>query len=309
MVGPGEDELPLPRPGHRASLERCAEALGTIDLVLHVGRIGKPKSGYGTIVGQANGQGGRGTDRSALARYQQPRAPPLHRGVWGIEEQALPGAGCRRLRTVSQHRPRRIKGLLDPSIRRCRCPTTRSSPAAFEKLEFFGAIDSSSTTPRTTRTSSFRQPARGRRRDVTQVEGRIIKMNKAVDCPGRGARRLAHHPGHRAGAGATGSTFASARDLRGAAVAAGEGGVADYSGVTYEKNRAATRRLLAHATARTRAPAPRSTTIPARRHSQTGRLQPRRQGQRPLLPRRPRALQRRRLSTAGRRCERDYRFT
>jgi assimilatory nitrate reductase catalytic subunit len=34
-------------------------ALGTINLVLATGRIGKPKSGYGTIAGQANGQGGR----------------------------------------------------------------------------------------------------------------------------------------------------------------------------------------------------------------------------------------------------------
>jgi assimilatory nitrate reductase catalytic subunit len=34
-------------------------SLGTINLVLATGRIGKPKSGYGTIVGQANGQGGR----------------------------------------------------------------------------------------------------------------------------------------------------------------------------------------------------------------------------------------------------------
>src|SRR5262249_21661534 len=34
-------------------------SLGTINLVLASGRIGKPKSGYGTIVGQGNGQGGR----------------------------------------------------------------------------------------------------------------------------------------------------------------------------------------------------------------------------------------------------------
>ena len=34
-------------------------ALGTINLALAGGRIGRPKSGYGTIVGQANGQGGR----------------------------------------------------------------------------------------------------------------------------------------------------------------------------------------------------------------------------------------------------------
>src|SRR5262249_17992540 len=34
-------------------------ALGAINLVLASGRLGRPKSGYGTIVGQANGQGGR----------------------------------------------------------------------------------------------------------------------------------------------------------------------------------------------------------------------------------------------------------
>src|SRR5690606_35927555 len=34
-------------------------SLGTINLVLASGRLGRPKSGYGTIVGQANGQGGR----------------------------------------------------------------------------------------------------------------------------------------------------------------------------------------------------------------------------------------------------------
>src|SRR5262245_44345496 len=73
-------------------------ALGTINLVLASGRIGKPKSGYGTIVGQANGQGGREHGQKC---DQLPGARdisnPEHRRyiarVWGIEEDELPGPG------------------------------------------------------------------------------------------------------------------------------------------------------------------------------------------------------------------------
>ena len=84
-------------------------------------------------------------------------------------------------------------------------------------------------------------PARCRRRTKASsrsVEGRVIKINKAVDLPGRRAAGLADHSGHRRGAWArrTGFTFDSpARDLRRAAASPRKGGVADYSGITYEK--------------------------------------------------------------------------
>jgi anaerobic selenocysteine-containing dehydrogenase len=47
------------RAGSSTTRTACRTSLGTINLVLATGRIGKPKCGYGTIVGQANGQGGR----------------------------------------------------------------------------------------------------------------------------------------------------------------------------------------------------------------------------------------------------------
>src|SRR4026208_1226770 len=53
-------------------------SLGTINLVLASGRIGKPKSGYGTIAGQANGPGGRqhGQKCDQLPGWRDTSHPP-----------------------------------------------------------------------------------------------------------------------------------------------------------------------------------------------------------------------------------------
>ncbi|MCK6591602.1 MAG: molybdopterin-dependent oxidoreductase, partial [Polyangiaceae bacterium] len=71
-------------------------ALGTINLVLASGRIGKPKCGYGTIVGQANGQGGRehGQKCDQLPGWRDISNPEHRRhiaSVWGIDERDIPG--------------------------------------------------------------------------------------------------------------------------------------------------------------------------------------------------------------------------
>src|SRR6187397_1995677 len=57
--GPAETSIMLHARGvehHTKGVENC---LSYINLVLATGRIGKPGSGYGTITGQGNGQGGR----------------------------------------------------------------------------------------------------------------------------------------------------------------------------------------------------------------------------------------------------------
>jgi len=84
-------------------------ALGTINMVLASGRIGKPKCGYGTITGQANGQGGRehGQKCDQLPGWRD-ISNPEHRkyiaGIWGIDEKEMPGPrrGC--LRNLPQDR-------------------------------------------------------------------------------------------------------------------------------------------------------------------------------------------------------------
>ena len=111
-------------------------SLGTINLVLASGRIGRPKSGYGTIVGQANGQGGRehGQKCDQLPGWRDISNPEHRRyiaGVWGIDEQELPGPGVdayEMFRKIDAARSRACSR--SASTRRSRCPTTPSSRAA-----------------------------------------------------------------------------------------------------------------------------------------------------------------------------------
>ena len=217
--------------------------LGTINLVLASGRIGRPNSGYGTIVGQANGQGGRehGQKCDQLPGWRD-ITNPEHRqyiaGVWGIEERDLPGPGvdaCEMFRKIDAGE---IKGLLsicfNPKIS---LPDTAFVTRCLEKLEFYTAIDFFlNDTALARRRGAARQPSRGGRRHGEQVEGRIIKINKAVNCPGEAREdwRIIQDIAQALGR-PHGFTFGHPREIFEELRVASKGGVADYSGVTYEK--------------------------------------------------------------------------
>ncbi len=91
--------------------------LGSINLVLAAGRIGRPHCGYGTIVGQANGQGGRehGQKCDQLPGLRDISNPDHRRyiaGVWGIEERELPGPGVDAYEMFRKIDAGEIKGLI-----------------------------------------------------------------------------------------------------------------------------------------------------------------------------------------------------
>src|SRR5204863_2578813 len=71
---------------------------------------------------------------------------------------------------------------------------------------------------------------------VTQVEGRVIKINKAVDCPGEARQdwRIIQDIAKALGR-PHGMTFNSPHEIFEELRRASKGGVADYSGITYEK--------------------------------------------------------------------------
>src|SRR5205085_8564466 len=91
--------------------------LGAINLVLASGRIGRPSCGYGTITGQANGQGGRehGQKCDQLPGMRD-ISNPQHREyvakVWGIEADQLPQAGVDAYEIFRKIDRGEIKGLL-----------------------------------------------------------------------------------------------------------------------------------------------------------------------------------------------------
>jgi assimilatory nitrate reductase catalytic subunit len=218
-------------------------ALGTINLVLATGRIGKPKSGYGTIVGQANGQGGRehGQKCDQLPGWRDITNPDHRKyiaGVWGIEESAMPGPGVDAYEMFRKIDAGEIKGLVaicfNPKVS---LPDSGFIQRCLDKLEFFVSIDFFLND--TARHADVVLPGSLQEEDegvVTQVEGRVIKINKAVDCPGEARQDwIIIQDIAKALGRPHGFTFTTPREIFDELRRASKGGVADYSGITYEK--------------------------------------------------------------------------
>jgi len=217
--------------------------LGAINLVLASGRIGRPNCGYSTITGQGNGQGGRehGQKCDQLPGGRD-LANPEHRayiaGVWGMEPEELPQPGADAYEIFREIDRGNIKGLLsicfNPLVS---LPDNSYVREQLEKLEFYVTIDFFLS--ETGRYADVILPGSLHEEDegtVTQAEGRVIKWNKAIDCPGDArqdwiiiqdiAEALGRPEGFR---------FQSPREIFDELRVASAGGIADYSGITYEK--------------------------------------------------------------------------
>jgi assimilatory nitrate reductase catalytic subunit len=218
-------------------------ALGTINLVLASGRIGLPKSGYGTIVGQANGQGGRehGQKCDQLPGWRDISNPEHRRyiaSVWGVDEAELPGPGVDAYELFRKIDAGEIKALVSICFNpKVSLPDSQFVARALDKLEHYTAIDFFLN--ETARHADVVLPGSLHEEDegtVTQVEGRVIKINKAVDCPGEArqdwviVQDLARALGR-----PKGFTFDGPRAIFEELRVASKGGVADYSGITWEK--------------------------------------------------------------------------
>jgi assimilatory nitrate reductase catalytic subunit len=217
--------------------------LGAINIVLASGRIGREGCGYATITGQGNGQGGREHGQKC---DQLPGARdisnPEHRThiakVWGIDEKEMPGAGVDAYELIRKIDRGEIKGLLSICFNpKVSLPDNNFVARALDKLEFYVAIDfflnESAHHADIVLPGSLHEEDEG---IVTQIEGRVIKINKAVDPPGdakqdwRIIQDIARAMGRERG-----FTFDEPREILDELRLASKGYVADYSGVTYEK--------------------------------------------------------------------------
>jgi len=218
-------------------------ALGTINMVLASGRIGRSKCGYGTITGQANGQGGREHGQKCdqlpgLRDISNPEHRKYIAGVWGIDEKDMPGPGVDAYELFRKIDAGEIKGLIsicfNPMVS---LPDNAFVKRALEKLEFYVAIDFFLND--TALHADIVLPGSLQEEDegvVAQVEGRVIKINKAVDCPGEAQQDWIIIQDIAKALGRThGFTFTQPRDIFEELRIASKGGIADYSGITYEK--------------------------------------------------------------------------
>jgi assimilatory nitrate reductase catalytic subunit len=214
-----------------------------INIVLASGRIGRPNCGYGTITGQANGQGGREHGQKAdQLPGGRDLGNPEHRAhiarIWGMDVEDMPQPGVDAYELFHLIDRGEVRGMLsicfNPLVS---LPDNNFVRKMLEKLEFYVAIDFFLN--ETARHAHVVLPGSQQEEDegtVTQIEGRVIRINKAVDCPGDArqdwiiiqdiARALGRERGF---------TFRDPGEIFDELREASRGGVVDYYGITYEK--------------------------------------------------------------------------
>ncbi|TDP75979.1 molybdopterin oxidoreductase family protein [Bradymonas sediminis] len=217
--------------------------LGAINMVLASGRIGRKNCGYATITGQGNGQGGRehGQKCDQLPGGRS-LGNPEHRAevakIWKMDPADLPKPGVDAYEIFREVERDKIKGLL------CICfnpvvslPDNNYIRKMLDKLEFFVSIEFFMS--ETARFADIVLPGSLHEEDegtVTQCEGRVIKINKVVECPGDARQDWRIIQDICAALGREdGMTFESPAAIFEELRQASKGAVIDYSGISYEK--------------------------------------------------------------------------
>ncbi len=217
--------------------------LSYINIVLATGKIGDLGRGYGTITGQGNGQGGREHGQKAdQLPGQRSINDPEHRKhvckIWGLPEDELPLAGVSVVEMFDKMREGEIKGFLSICNNgMVSLPDTNNIRRSLEGLEFNVNIDFFMS--ESSRYADVVLPGTSWAEDegvTASAEGRVLKINKAIDPPGEAKEDwwIIQEIARRMGRGQY-FQFNSPREIFDELRTASQGGKADYFGITYEK--------------------------------------------------------------------------
>src|SRR5262245_3960548 len=241
--GPAKSSFLMHARGIEQHSHGVVNVLGSINIVLASGRIGRPGCGYATLTGQGNGQGGREHGQKC---DQLPGARDIenaeHRSfvapVWGIPERELPRGVVDAYETFRKIDAGEIKGLFSWSFNPfVSLPDSDFIRRMLEKLEFYVCVDFFLS--ETARFADVVLPGSQHEEDegvACSTEGRVIKINKGIDPPGDAKQDWRILQDIAAALGRErGFTFRSPREIFEELRHASAGGVADYSGITYEK--------------------------------------------------------------------------
>jgi assimilatory nitrate reductase catalytic subunit len=216
-------------------------ATAAINLSLLLGLPGSGRSGYGTLTGQGNGQGGRehGQKADQLPGYRKitdPAARAHVAGVWGVPESLIPGPGLPAVQL--------LKSLGQPDGVRClfvhasniavASPDANSVIEGLRSLDFLVVCDffMSETAAEADLILPVLQWAE-EEGTLTNLEGRVLRRRRALQPPA-GARSELWIMARLAEALDAPSTYSEDpetvfEELR----LASAGGLADYSGIDY----------------------------------------------------------------------------
>ena len=218
-----------------------ATARAWINLALALGLPGRPCSGYGTLTGQGNGQGGREHGQKAdqlpgYRRLDDPAARAHVAAVWGVDPATLPRPGPSAYELLDGlGTPGGVRTLLVfASNIAVSAPNARHVLARLRALDFLAVSDIflSETAAEADVVLPTTQWAE-EDGTMTNLEGRVLRRRRALPPP-PGVRddlavlaELARRLGH---------VFAAdPREVYDELRRASAGGVADYAGISWER--------------------------------------------------------------------------
>jgi len=213
-----------------------------VNLCLVTGKVGRKGAGFATFTGQGNGQGGRehGQKADQLPGYRKitdPAARAHIAQVWGVDESEIPGPGIsayEMLKSLGEE----IKMLLlvcsNPMVS---APSVGHVEQYLKKLDFFVAIDMFLS--ESAELADIVLPSTVWLEDngtTTNVEGRVIRIKGIDRTPGESKRdwKIICELAERLGRGRY-FDFNSPQEIFDELRIASKGGIADYSGITYDK--------------------------------------------------------------------------
>jgi assimilatory nitrate reductase catalytic subunit len=213
-----------------------------INLALAMGLPGRPGSGFGTITGQGNGQGGRehGQKSDQLPGYRSisdPAARAHVAGVWGVDPDSLPGPGRSATELLAAlGRRDGPKALLVFGSN-----VLVSAPHANAVAERLAALDllvvADVLPGETAMAADVVLPVAQWAEEegtMTNLEGRVLRRRRAMSPPAGVRTDLEVVSGLAARLGVSGFP-AEPRAVFDELRAASAGGIADYSGISYDR--------------------------------------------------------------------------
>lgn len=242
MLGTAPSAMILTARGPEQQARGVANAMAYINVALAIGAVGKRFSGYGTLTGQGNGQGGRehGQKADQLPGYRHiddPRARRHIADVWEMPESAIPGPGKSAFELLS---------ALGSEVRALVVVGSNVAVSAPDALNVEQRLKSLDTLivadfflSETAALAHVVLPAAQWAEEdgtLTNLEGRILRRRRAC-MPPDGVRTDIEILASLAEALGKGARFsyASARDVFDELRRATQGGTADYFGITYDR--------------------------------------------------------------------------
>ncbi|MEV6601571.1 molybdopterin oxidoreductase family protein [Actinoplanes sp. NPDC051346] len=214
-----------------------------LNLALALGLVGRPYSGYGTITGQGNGQGGREHGQKAdqlpgYRRLDDPAARAHVAAVWGVDPAELPMPGksaYEMLDRLGTDGGVRVLLVLASNI-------AVSAPHATHVIDRLRALDllvvSDIFLSETAALADVVLPTAQWAEEegtMTNLEGRVIRRRRALPPP-PGVRTDLHFLKDLAERLGRGEHFSDEpREVFEELRRASAGGIADYAGITYER--------------------------------------------------------------------------